>query len=281
MSDAAERHRQQIAAWNGPLGAQWATDEARMERALRPVTEALLAAAGARLGETVLDIGCGCGGSSFAFADAVGATGRVIGADVSAPMLDVARAGAGAVANTDFVLADAAAHDFPVASVDLLTSRFGVMFFGDPDAAFGRMRPAMKPDGRVALAVWRSVAENPWVHVPLAAALTVLPDFPRPGPEDPGPFTFGDPARVTRILTAGGFTTPAFAKFDFSMRFPGEPCTAAAAIAALGQVSRALRNQPDNLRAAALDAIATAVDPYSSDGYVSLGAAIWLVTATT
>ena len=100
MSDAAERHSQQITAWNGPMRVQWAASEARMERALRPVTEALLAAAGARPGEVVLDIGCGCGGSSFAFAAAVGATGQVIGADVSAPMLDVARAGA--VATTNF-----------------------------------------------------------------------------------------------------------------------------------------------------------------------------------
>ena len=155
------------------------------------------------------------------------------------------------------------------------------MFFGNPDAAFARLRPAMKPVGPVALAVWRKMAENPWVHIPLAAALTVVPSFPRPGPEDPGPFTFGDPARVTRILTAGGFTAPSFEKFDFEMRFPGDPLTAAVAIAAVGPASRALRDLPDDQRAAALDAIATAVAPYTSDGYIRLGAAIWLVTATT
>jgi len=277
MSDAAERHQAQIEAWNGPMGAQWAANEARTERTLRPVMEALLRVAAPATGESVLDIGCGCGGSTLAFARAVGPGGRVIGADVSAPMIEVARATA--VPPAEFVLADAAAYDFAPASVDLLASRFGVMFFGDPDAAFAHLRRAMKPGGRVAFACWRPLAENPWVHVPLAAIAGLVPPLPRPGPEDPGPFAFGNPARVERILASGGFGHVGFEKFDFDMRFKGDPATAASAVALVGPASRALRDQPDEVRAAAIGAIATAITPHAVEGEIRLGGAVWLVTA--
>ena len=276
MSDAAERHQAQIEAWNGPMGANWAANEARTERQLAPVAEALLRVAAPVAGETVLDIGCGCGGTTLAFARAVGPTGRAIGADVSAPMLEVARATA--VPPAEFVLADAATHEFAPGSVDLLTSRFGVMFFGDPDAAFGHLRRAMKPSGRVAFACWRPVAENPWVHVPMAAIAKLVPPMPRPGPEDPGPFAFGNAERVTRILTAGGFAAPAFEKFDFAMRFRGDPATAAAAVALVGPASRALRDLTEDMRARAVEAIAEAIVPYAVEGEIRLGGAVWLVT---
>ena len=277
MSDAAERHRLQVEAWDGPMGQQWALGEARTERALVPVTEALLATAAPRPGERVLDIGCGCGGSSLAFARAVGPAGEVIGADVSTAVLEVARGTA--AANTRYIHADAAGHDFSGTDADLLTSRFGVMFFGDPDAAFGNLRRALKPSGRLAFACWRSLAANPWVRVPMQAILTVMEAPPRPGPEDPGPLAFGDPARVTRILTAGGFTTPTLREFDFDMLFPADPEAAALAISNGMVVGRMLRDQPDDIRAKAIAAIATAVAPLAANGYIRLGGAVWLVTA--
>lgn len=277
MSDAAERHQAQIEAWNGPMGAQWAANEARTERTLVPVTEALLRAAAARPGETVLDVGCGCGGSSLAFARAVGPDGRVIGVDVSAPMLEVARGTA--AANTEYVLADAAAHDFAPGSVDLLTSRFGVMFFGDPGTAFARLRRAMRPGGRLAFACWRPLADNPWVNVPLAAVAPLVPPMPRPGPDDPGPFAFGDANRVARILGAAGFGPVRFETFDFAMRFRGDPAKAAEAVALVGPASRALRGQSDEVRAQALAAIAAAIAPHAVEGEIRLGGAVWLVTA--
>jgi SAM-dependent methyltransferase len=279
MSDAAERHRQQIEAWNGPMGQQWAANEARTERNLTEVTQALLRAANPQPGERVLDVGCGCGGSSVAFAAAVGPTGHVLGADVSAPMVAVAKATA--LPQAAFVLADAAAYDFAPASFDLLVSRFGVMFFGDPAAAFANLRRAMKPGGRVAMACWRPVAENPWVRVPMGTLRAVLPTIPPPaGPEDPGPFAFGDPARVTRILTEGGFAAPAFAKFDFDMVFPADPAVAANVIMQMGPAGRIMREQTDEVRASALKAITDAIAPFQKDGRIAMGGAIWLITAT-
>jgi SAM-dependent methyltransferase len=278
MSDASELHRRQIEAWNGPMGQQWAASEARTERNLAAVTQALLGAAKPVAGERVLDIGCGCGGSSVAFAAAVGPEGRVLGADVSAPMLEVAKGTA--PANAEYVLADAAACPFEAARFDLLVSRFGVMFFGDPDAVFGNLHRAMKPGGRVAFACWRPVAENPWVRVPMGALRQVLPSMPPPaGAEEPGPFAFGDQARVTRILTAGGFSAPAFERFDFDMRFPPDPAVAANGIVQIGPAGRVMREQSEEVRAGAMAAIAEAIAPFVKGDHIALGGAIWLVTA--
>ena len=260
------------------MGKQWAANEARTERTLTPVTEALLKAAVPQPGEHVLDIGCGCGGSTLAFARAVGDSGYVLGADVAAPMIEVATATA--LKQTTFMLADAASHAFPPAAFDLLASRFGVMFFGDPDAAFANLRKALKPTGRVAFACWRPLAENPWVAVPLAALRPLAPPLPRPGPEDPGPFAFGDPARVTRILTGAGFAPPRFAQFDIHMRFAGDPATAAVAVSQIGPASRVMRELPEEQRPAALAALAAAITPYAADGGVALPASGWLVTTT-
>lgn len=276
MTDAAERHRQQVEAWNGPMGQQWAANEARTERALAPVTEALLRTADPRPGERVLDIGCGCGGSTLAFARAVGPDGHVTGADVSEYVLEVARATA--AANTTFVQADAAHSDFSHLGVDLLASRFGVMFFGDPDAAFTNLRRALRPGGRLAFACWRPAAENPWVSVPFAAVRPLVPPAPPPHPEEPGQFAFGDAARVRRILASGGFEAVRLERHDFHMHYPADPA-AAASVMVQGPASRMLRGQPDEVRAAAEAAVAEALAAHADPGGIRLGASIWLVTA--
>ena len=277
MSDVAERHRRQIEAWNGPMGQQWAVNEARTERGLMPLTEALLATAAAQPGERVLDIGCGCGGYTLALARAVGATGLVTGADVSTAVLELAEATKSA--NTDYVLADASTHDFNGTEADLLTSRFGVMFFGDPDAAFTNLHRALKPSGRLVFACWRAVADNPWARVPQQAIFSVIDRPPPPHPEEPGPFSFGDEARIRRILAAGGFRAPEIRGFGFDMLFPADPAAAAAAISTGPIGGRLLRDKSDEVRAAAVAAIAEAVTPFVSNGFTRLGAAVWIVIA--
>ena len=134
----------------------------------------------------------------------------MLGLDISAPMLARARERSAGLGNTDYIVADAAAHPFPAPAFDLLFSRFGVMFFGDPTAAFTNLKRALKPGGRLAFACWRKIDENPWMQVPLHAAYNHVPRLPKQGPDDPGPMSFADPERVTRILTAAGFATPRF-----------------------------------------------------------------------
>jgi len=120
------------------------------------------------------------------------------------PVIEAARAQG--LANARFEVGDATIFRFEAQSFDLVFSRFGVMFFGDPVAAFTNMRHALKPGGRLVFICWRTPAENPWAGVPMRAAQPFLPPMERPGPEEPGQYSFGDRARVERILTQAGFT---------------------------------------------------------------------------
>ncbi|MBV9115949.1 MAG: class I SAM-dependent methyltransferase, partial [Acetobacteraceae bacterium] len=261
MSDPAELHAQQVAFWNGPGGERWVAGQAQMEAMLAPVADALIAHASVRQGETVLDVGCGYGVTALVLAQAVGPKGRVIGLDVSAPMLALARARSAGVANIEWIEADAATHAFAPASVDLVFSRFGVMFFGDPAAAFANLRRALRPGGRLVFACWRTAEENPWIQVPAKAVFAHVPPPPRPGPEDPGMLSFGDPARVRRILTQAGFGAPRFTKLDLTIDLGGgqglEDATAQAL--SMRPVSEVLLDQPDPVRAAAVASVRAAL----------------------
>src|SRR6185437_14185502 len=146
----------------------------------------------------------GTGGQMAELARAVGAGGHVMGVDISEPLVEAARAQG--LANARFEVGDATTFPFEAQSFDLVFSRFGVMFFGDPVAAFTNMRRALKPGGRLVFLCWRPPAENPWAAVPMRAAQPFLPPIERPGPEEPGQYSFGDRARVERILTQAGFT---------------------------------------------------------------------------
>jgi SAM-dependent methyltransferase len=280
MAEAHELHAEQVAFWNGPGAERWVANQTRMDATLEEVLQAAVAHAAPREGEAVLDVGCGCGATTLALAAKVGPSGRVTGLDVSAPMLEVARRRSAGAANIAWIRADAATHAFDPASVDLVFSRFGVMFFGDPAAAFANLRRALRSSGRIVFACWRPFPENPWMRVPLHAAYAHVPPLPKLGPEDPGPFSFADPERVTRILTQAGFGTPRFTKRDFAMDLAnGEGLDAAAQQAAnFGPASRAMQDQPEAARVAATGAIRAALAPYAaSDGRVALPAAIWLV----
>lgn len=281
---AEERHARQVEAWNGAMGEQWAANEARTERALGPVLDALLAHAGPRAGQRVVDVGCGAGGTTLRLAEAVGPAGEVIGLDVSAVILEVARARLAGVANARLELADALTWTLagPTASplADLLISRFGVMFFGDPVAAFANLRRALKPGGRFAFAAWAALVDNPWITVPLAAAQAVVPPAPPADPDEPGQFAFGNPARVFRILHDAGFAAARLRPFDFAMRYPADDLTqTAAGMTGMGQIGRLLRDRPEAERTAAAAAIAAVLPAHVQGDRVVLPARVWLFDA--
>ena len=208
----AELAAEQAAYWNGPGGKGWLASYRRIERGIAAFSAELLAAAAAQPGEHVVDVGCGTGATTAELARAVGATGHVLGIDISETLIEAARSQR--VDNATFVLGDAGTHPFKAASYDLVFSRFGVMFFGDPVAAFSNFRQALKPTGRLVFVCWRTPQENPWGHVPLRAAQPFLPPLPRPGPDDPGQYSFGDRARVERILKESGFGPPDIRPID-------------------------------------------------------------------
>ncbi len=281
MSDAKQLHADMVAYWNGPGAAPWVAQQAHTDVQLAPISDAVLAAAAAAPGERVLDIGCGCGTTTLLLADAVGPGGHVTGLDVSEPMLGAARQRGGARENLQWVFADAATHAFSPASFDLLFSRFGVMFFGDPVAAFANLRTALRPGGRMVFVCWRPFDENPWMKVPLQAAHAAgIPRMPKPGPEDPGPFAFADPDRVTRVLTSAGWPAPGFTALDVALDIAaaGGLDRAVEQATRIGAASRALREAPEEARPAAVAAIRDALAPYQRRDSVALAGAVWLVS---
>ena len=277
MSDPATLHAEQLAFWNGPAVTRWITNQEQMDAALAPVADAAIKLASVRPGEKVLDIGCGSGATAIALAGVVGDGGHVTGIDVSKPMIDLARRRAAGMKHLDWLLADAAAPHVSLPAADLLLSRFGVMFFGDPVAAFTNLRRALKPGGRLVFACWRPLAENPWMLVPLQAVLPLVPPPPRPGPNDPGPFAFGDPEHVARILTAAGFARPRHTPFDFAMLLGTSLDEAAEQATSMGAASRVLKEQPETVVAAARTAVRRALEPHLRAGKVALPGAVWLV----
>ena len=272
----------QIAYWNGPGGQSWVKRQDAQEAGLEPVSAALVARANVQAGERAIDIGCGTGMTSAELARRVGPKGQVLGIDVSEPMLARARLRLDPAVPLAFQLADATTHEFPRGAFDLLFSRFGVMFFADPARSFANLRTALKPGGRLAFACWRRPDENPWMGLPLQAAAPHLPPQPRPGPEDPGPFSFGREERVRRILETAGFAAIGHEPVDFAFDIArGHGLDEAVSTAtSIGPASRILQGQPPEVVAAVAAAVRRALEPHVRGDSVPLAAAIWIVTAT-
>ncbi len=278
MSDSA--NADQIAYWNGKSGLKWAEDQEKLDAMMQAMADVAVAAAAPVMGESIIDIGCGTGATAVALADLVGPEGRVLGVDVSRPMLEVARSRIGDRANLAFAEADAAATHFEAASADLVFSKFGVMFFADPEAAFRNIFAAVKPGGRLTFICWRALQENPFATLPMGAALKYLPPQPKPAPYAPGPFAFADPVRVGHILTQAGFKTPAFAAFDTTMVVGRKPESAAREAVLVGMASRLLLEASDETRAKVIEDLTVTYEAHMTPDGVKLPAHCWVVTAS-
>jgi SAM-dependent methyltransferase len=276
-----EQNADQISYWNGPGGQRWADRQQAQDILLRPIADALIDRASPKAGERIIDVGCGSGATTIAFAQKVGPSGHVFGIDVSGPMLARARQSAPEELPVDFVLADATVYPFDPSSFDLLASRFGVMFFAQPALSFANMRRALRPSGRLAFACWREPRENPFFMAPLQAVYKHVPKLPQQGPEDPGPFSFASETRVHRILGEAGFTGIEMEPRNFALDVAIGRGLDAAVQGALeiGPASRALEGHPEEVRAAAMKSIREALEPFTRGQSVPLPASIWIVTA--
>jgi SAM-dependent methyltransferase len=277
-----DHDREQLEHWNGPGGERWVNEQARLDRVLEPLSRAAIAAAAPRPGERVIDIGCGCGGSTLLLAEAVGATGSALGVDISEPMLGLAKQRAAKLAHVRFERADAASYAFP-GDADLLFSRFGCMFFGDAPRAYANLRRALAPDGRLLFMVWRPPAQNAWYQLPLSAAERALGHarvVPEPGA--PGPFSLADADHTRALLANAGFSAIDVRPFDAELELSASGLDEAVAFAVqAGPISRLLLNYAHDAaaQARALDAARDALAPYLAGQRVALAAAVWLVSA--
>ena len=281
MADPEQINADQLAFWNGPGGQTWVARQEHTDITLAPVTEALLAFAAPHTGERVLDIGCGCGATTLEFARAVGPAGRVAALDISRPMLAEGRARAktAGIANIAWQQVDPAKAALDV--YDLLTSAFGVMFFGDPVGAFANMRGAASPGARMAFVCWRALAENPWMEVPMNAVSRHLPPRPKPVPNAPGMFAFADPERVTEVLTAAEWAAPRFEKLDLDLDIAAGRGLEEAVDQStkIGAVNSWLRNQPTDVVSASIASVRAALAVHLDDARVRLPGAMWLVSS--
>jgi len=277
MKSASELAAEQAAYWNGPGGQGWLASYERIQRSIGEFGTTALAAAAARPGEHVVDIGCGTGGTTAALAQAVGPAGHVLGVDISETLIGAARSHR--LDNATFVVGDAATHPFKAGSYDLVFSRFGVMFFADPVAAFRNLHHALKPSGRLVFVAWRTPRENPWGMVPVQAAAPFLPPLPRPGPEEPGQFSFGDRARVERILEEAGFAALRIEPIDRQIWMGGTVAEVVAHAGRFGPLARAVAGAEPAAIDKAKQAIAAALAPHQGPDGVTLPGACWLVSA--
>ena len=278
-----DRNADQAAYWNGAAGRRWLDRQETLDLVLEPIHEVLLDRAAAAAGERAIDIGCGCGASTVELAQRVGRTGSVLGVDISAPMLARARERAPADLPLRFVLADATVHAFEPGLADLLFSRFGVMFFADPPAAFANLRRALAPKGRVGFVCWQGLDRNPWMRVPAMAeaAHVAFPAPPPPG--TPGPFAFADPERVRGILERAGFHGIALEPHAQELTVGGAGADLDRAVEfmiQMGPTAVALRQNPDADLGRVKAAVREALAPYQTPRGLVMGSAAWLVTAS-
>lgn len=273
----------QIEFWNGDAAKRWVALGAQLDAMLQPLGVVAMDRAAPAPGHKVLDVGCGCGETTMDLAHRIAPLGSVTGIDISAVMLSraMARAKPDSGVDVTFHNSDAETHRFEDVSFDHIFSRFGVMFFQNPTAAFANLRKALRPDGRLTFICWRTPRENPWVAVPIGVAKRHV-DWPEPPPADgPGEFAFAERARFEDALSGAGFLIEAVDSLDIDVTIAGGGDVRAAidffmqqgpAARVMGEATEA---QCDAVKADLEDALA----PYLTRQGVRMTTGTWLVSA--
>jgi SAM-dependent methyltransferase len=276
MDAAQPTYDEQTKHWNATAGCAWVDAQELLDQMFNRLEDLLVDAVAAE--SRVLDVGCGTGGTTLAVARRLGAEGHCIGADVSEPMIDAARARAEREGSpASFILADLQTHPFERASFDAIISRFGVMFFNDPVQAFANMRHAATDDAALHLIVWRSAEENPFMTTAERAAAPLLPNLPARPADGPGQFSFADSQRVAAILEGGGWADVDLQAIDVECTLPEKELIGY--FTRLGPVGLTLQGADERTQAQVIEAVRPAFDPFVRGTEVRYTAACWMVSA--
>jgi SAM-dependent methyltransferase len=267
----------QAALWNGGAGRAWVDEQELMDQVLEPFETLLVEQVTYGEGARVLDVGCGTGTTTLAVAQRTRVS-HCTGIDISETVIAAARARAERDrARATFICADAQSHAFSPASFDAIISRFGVMFFADPVAAFANLRRAARDGAALRFVAWRSAAENPFMTTAERAAAPLLPDMPPRDHDAPGQFALADRERVRRILSESGWTDIDIRPIDPVCTFP-EP-QLVTFFTRLGPLGRMLDQKDEQTRRRVAEAVRPAFDRYVDDGEVRVVASCWDVSA--
>jgi SAM-dependent methyltransferase len=263
--------------WNRAGGERWVQHQDALDQMVRPFGKAALERLAVRAGEHVLDVGCGCGDTLIELGRAAGAQGSVTGIDLSEPMLARARE---RVLGATLVAGDASEHPFG-RKFDAIYSRFGVMFFSDPVAAFSHLAAVLAPAGRIAFVCWRAPEHNLWASLPFSAVRSVLPDVALPWQEGgPGPFAFGARERIADVLGAAGFASIDIAAFDADVVLSNTGLADAVRFTlTVGPASRLVAEASPEQKQRIEEALGRALSPHLSGGRLTLSGAAWSVLA--
>lgn len=277
MSDAKTTGESGRIDWNGAAGRSWVDLQGLLDHTFKPIADRLTHAAAAHGPEHLLDIGCGAGGTTLALARHLGPDARCTGIDISASLIEAARIRAGREGlDTGFLCADAQEHDFAADSVDAIVSRFGVMFFADPVAAFANLRRAARPGAAMTLIAWRDPDQNPFMTAAARAAAPIIA-LPERQPNAPGQFGFADDGYVLGILERAGWTDGNLDAIDVNCGFPATELDTY--LLRLGPLGIALHDADATTRERVLTAVRPAFDRYIAGDEVRFTAACWMITA--
>lgn len=264
--------------WEGRVGRKWAEEWRRTDRSFAGLTDRLLGRASSGSPRSILDVGCGAGELSLAFARGHPPS-HVVGVDVSQSLIEIAHDRGESLPNVSFELADAAEWEKDRFTPDLVMSRHGVMFFPDPVAAFAHIAQISAGGARLVFSCFRERAANPWASD--IAALVGKPAEPEP-PFAPGPFAFADSVRVESILADAGWRDIAFEPVDFAYVAGAgeEPMEDALSyFLSIGPAARAAADLSPVERASFVERLEAYLSQARSGDIVALGAAAWIVTA--
>ena len=267
----------QAQLWNGPAADAWLTMQSTLDQLFEPFETAMVDAVTEVGARHVLDIGCGTGATTIAIGRAVAGRGHATGADLSVPMIDLAKQRAGLCGVDARFIAGDASRITADAPFDMAVSRFGIMFFDEPVAAFARIRAMLLPDAPLTAFAWRSPGENPFMTCAERAAAEMLPPLPPQQADAPGQFAFADPDRVRAILANAGWSHAVLTPFDAECTMPVAALDAY--LLHMGRVGIVLRQLDDASRAAVLAQLRDAFASFVDGDCVSFTAACWRIDA--
>ncbi|WP_298863320.1 class I SAM-dependent methyltransferase [uncultured Sulfitobacter sp.] len=266
--------------WSDDAGPIWVDQRETMDAILAPVLDRTLGRAALKDGDSVLDIGCGAGTSTFAVADIVGPTGHVSGFDISRTLLEAAQMRVLGRTNVGFLDADVQSHPFVAQSADAIISRFGVMFFSDSRAAFENMALALRSEGTISFSAWGAIPDNPFFTLPAQIARQILGPVPKSDPDAPGPFALRDPAYVKAMLNSADLEADIDVRTELLTCAAG-PLALAQTMCLIGPAHGAILHHraDETMRRVLLDALVDAFAQYQTQSGVEIPARINYVTA--